>query len=57
MFCDEKFIPKIINSLLNNQKVPVYSDGMNIREWIFVDDHNDALLKIINIKLVRTNII
>ena len=43
----EKFIPKIIYSLLNNQKMPVYSNGDNVREWIFVDDHNAGLFKII----------
>jgi len=43
----EKFIPKIIYSLLNNQKMPVYSNGENVREWIFVDDHNAGLFKII----------
>ena len=54
----EKLIPKIIYSLLNSQKVPVYSDGKNVREWIFVDDHNAGLIKIIkNFKpLARYNI-
>lgn len=37
---NEKFIPTIINSLINNEKIPVYGEGMNIREWIHVDDHN-----------------
>ena len=36
----EKFIPTIVNSLLNNKKIPVYGEGTNIREWIHVDDHN-----------------
>ena len=40
----EKFIPKIIKSLISNNKIPVYGDGMNIREWIYVDDHIDALI-------------
>lgn len=40
---NEKFIPTIIKSLSKNQKVPIYGDGMNIREWIHVDDHNSAV--------------
>jgi dTDP-glucose 4,6-dehydratase len=42
----EKFIPTIINSLLNNKKVPVYGDGKQIRDWLFVNDHCSALLTI-----------
>ena len=43
----EKFIPVIIDSLINNKKIPVYGNGKQIREWIYVDDHCDALLKLI----------
>ncbi len=43
----EKFIPVIIKKLINNEKVPVYGDGLQVREWIYVDDHCDALLKLI----------
>ena len=39
----EKFIPKIINSLINKKNIPVYGDGKNIREWIHVEDHVDGL--------------
>jgi dTDP-glucose 4,6-dehydratase len=39
----EKFIPVIINSILNNKKIPVYGNGKNIRDWIFVDDHCEAV--------------
>ena len=35
----EKFIPTIINSLKNDKKIPVYGEGLNIREWIHVYDH------------------
>lgn len=35
----EKFIPTIINSLRIGKKVPVYGDGNNVRDWIFVKDH------------------
>mgnify|MGYP001275966262 CR=1 FL=1 len=43
----EKFIPVIVSNILNKKKIPVYGDGMQIREWLFVDDHCDALFKII----------
>ena len=36
---EEKFIPTIIKSLVNDKKVPVYGEGTNIREWIHVYDH------------------
>ncbi len=43
----EKFIPKVINSILNRKKIPVYGKGKNIRDWIHVEDHCDALLTIL----------
>ncbi len=46
----EKLIPKTIYSALNDQSILVYGDGSNIRDWIYVDDHCDALIKIINSK-------
>ena len=42
----EKFIPIIIHSLKNNKKIPVYGEGKNIREWIYVEDHNLNVLDI-----------
>ena len=42
----EKFIPVVINSILKNRKIPVYGNGKQIREWIYVDDHCDALIQI-----------
>ena len=44
----EKVIPLFITNLLENKKVPVYGEGKNIRDWIYVDDHNagvDAIIK------------
>ena len=35
----EKLIPLIINNALHGKKLPVYGDGMNIRDWLYVDDH------------------
>jgi len=42
----EKLIPKLIYNILNNKNLPIYGDGKNSREWIYVDDHCDALIKI-----------
>ena len=39
----EKFIPKIIHSIKNNQTIPVYGDGKQIREWIHADDNAKAI--------------
>ena len=35
----EKFIPTVINACLSRQPIPVYGDGSNIRDWLYVDDH------------------
>ncbi len=43
----EKLIPKIILLAEKNQKIPIYGTGKNIRDWIFVLDHCDAILKIL----------
>jgi len=39
----EKLIPLTIINALNNKPIPVYGDGLNIRDWIYVDDHNEAI--------------
>lgn len=39
----EKFIPTVINSILNNKQIPVYGDGKNVRDWIYVMDHVKAV--------------
>lgn len=41
----EKFIPTCITKALNNQPIPIYGDGTNIREWIHVLDHCSAITK------------
>ncbi len=43
----EKLIPKIITSILHNEDLQLYGRGNNQREWIFVDDHCEALVKIL----------
>ncbi len=39
----EKLIPLIINNALNGRKLPVYGDGLNVRDWLFVEDHAKAI--------------
>jgi len=39
----EKLIPKVLNSILNKQKIPIYGNGKNIRDWLFVEDHIEAI--------------
>ena len=39
----EKLIPLMIINSLNNKKLPVYGDGLNVRDWIYVVDHNKAV--------------
>jgi len=40
----EKFLPLMICNALNNEPVPIYGDGRNVRDWIYVDDHCRAIL-------------
>ena len=40
----EKLIPKTIILAYHNKKIPIYGNGKNIRDWIYVDDHCDAVL-------------
>jgi len=42
----EKLIPKIIYNILNNKSLPIYGNGKNSREWIYVQDHCEALIKV-----------
>ncbi|NMN68163.1 dTDP-glucose 4,6-dehydratase [Candidatus Pelagibacter ubique] len=42
----EKLIPKLIYNILNNKSLPIYGDGKNSREWIYVKDHCEALLRV-----------
>ena len=42
----EKLIPCIISKALNNEPLPVYGDGKQIRDWLYVEDHASALYKV-----------
>ncbi len=44
----EKLIPFFIIKLLKGEKVPVYGDGLNVRDWLYVDDHCSALDDVIH---------
>jgi dTDP-glucose 4,6-dehydratase len=43
----EKFIPTVIRACLNEQPIPIYGDGTNIRDWLYVDDHCRAVAAIL----------
>lgn len=43
----EKFIPTVINALLTNQKIPLYGEGKNIRDWIYVVDHCEGIWSVL----------
>jgi len=43
----EKLIPLIFNNALNGKELPVYGDGKNVRDWLFVEDHCSAILTVL----------
>src|SRR3989442_1849865 len=40
----EKFLPLVLSNTLNDEPIPLYGDGRNVRDWIYVDDHCRAIL-------------
>ena len=44
----EKLIPLLINNCLNLKELPIYGDGLNIRDWLYVEDHAKAIDMVIN---------
>jgi len=44
----EKLIPVVIQSVLARKSIPVYGDGMNVRDWLYVRDHAEALWLVLN---------
>ena len=51
----EKLIPTIIYNILNHKPIPIYGKGKNVREWIYVKDHCNALIKIAQNGVVGEN--
>jgi len=43
----EKFLPLMICNALNDEAIPIYGDGLNVRDWIYVDDHCRAILAVL----------
>lgn len=43
----EKVIPLFVTNLIENKKVPLYGDGKNVRDWLHVDDHCEAILAVL----------
>jgi dTDP-glucose 4,6-dehydratase len=43
----EKLIPVVIQSVLERRQIPVYGDGLNVRDWLYVRDHADALWQVL----------
>ncbi len=52
----EKLIPTVVRNILSNQKIPVYGNGLNVRDWIFAQDHIDAIFSIHDHNLVNQRI-
>ena len=44
----EKLIPLFVTNLIEGKKVPLYGDGLNVRDWLYVEDHCDALWTVLN---------
>ena len=49
----EKLIPVVVNCCLDNKRIPVYGSGQNIRDWIHVYDHCDAIIKLMNSDIIN----
>lgn len=45
---DEKLIPTVIRSIVENKLIPVYGNGQNIREWIHAEDHAKAIIEVMH---------
>ncbi len=43
----EKFLPLMLANAMDDQLIPVYGDGLNVRDWIYVEDHCRAILKVL----------
>ena len=52
----EKLIPKIIYNAINGIEVPIYGDGKNIRDWIFVEDHIKIIFELHNKNVINQSV-
>lgn len=43
----EKLMPLLITNIIEGKKIPIYGDGLNIRDWLYVDDHCSAILAVL----------
>jgi dTDP-glucose 4,6-dehydratase len=44
----EKLIPLFVTNLIEGKKVPLYGDGLNVRDWLYVEDHCEAVWTVLN---------
>ena len=44
----EKAIPLFVTNLMEGRKIPLYGDGMNVRDWLYVEDHCEAIWAVLN---------
>ncbi len=52
----EKLIPLCINNIINNKPLPVYGEGLNVRDWLYVEDHVSAIDTHISQRNTRRNV-
>lgn len=45
---DEKLIPVVINNILTGRAIPVYGAGLNVRDWLFVENHCEAIYRLVH---------
>lgn len=43
----EKFLPRMITNLIDGMQLPIYGDGLNVRDWLYVEDHVRAIEKVL----------
>ena len=53
----EKLIPLAINKAINGQNIPLYGDGSNVRDWLYIDDHIDVLILVASKALIGKDIV
>ena len=52
----EKVIPLFVTNLFDGVKVPLYGDGLNVRDWLFVDDHCRGILRVLEARTRRRDL-